>query len=249
MTAPVRRRATGSPATTVLGAVALLTLAGTVALGLALPLTREQRVYSRLIAIHPALAWTAYVAVVVTALASALYLWPRTRDRKWDRLAAASAEVGVVFIALMLATGSIWGRPTWGVWWTWDARLTTSALMLVLAFGYLAVRRVPADVDLRARRSAVTALLAAVVVPVNHMAVEWWRTLHQGRSLAELSPGDNLDGAFIGAMLLGFVAMTLVYAWLVAHRYRVEEMEEQRAEHGLEIAIAQRRAEAEMVAR
>jgi heme exporter protein C len=250
MTAPPStgpRRATGTPATTVLGAVALLALTGTVALGLALPLTREQRVYSRLIAIHPPVAWTAYLAVAVTAIASALYLWPRTRDRRWDRVAAASAEVGVVFIALMLATGSIWGRPTWGVWWTWDARLTASALMLVLYLGYLAVRRVPADIEVRARRSAVTALLAIVVVPINHMAVEWWRTLHQGRSLAELDPGSNLDGAFIAAMLLGFLAMTLVYAWLVVHRYRVEALEERLAERGLDAAIAERRAEAVMV--
>jgi heme exporter protein C len=242
VTAP--RRATGSPATTVLGAVALLALVGTVSLGLALPLTREQRVYSRLIAIHPPIAWTAYLAFAVTAVASALYLWPRTRARKWDRIAGASAEIGVVFTVLLLATGSIWGRPTWGVWWTWDARLTTSALMLVLYLGYLALRRVPADVELRARRSAVTALLAVVVIPVNHMAVEWWRTLHQGRSLADLTPGSSLDGSFIAAMLLGFVAMTLVYAWLLAHRYRVEELEEQLDEHGLELAIEERRAEA-----
>jgi heme exporter protein C len=231
----------------VLGAVALLALAGTVSLGLALPLTREQGVYSRLIAIHPPIAWTAYLAFAVTAVASALYLWPRTRSRRWDRVAGASAEIGVVFTVLLLATGSIWGRPTWGVWWTWDARLTTSALMLVVYLGYLALRRVPADLDPRARRSAVTALLAVVVLPVNHMAVEWWRTLHQGRSLADLTPGGQLDGSFIGAMLLGFVAMTLVYAWLLVHRYRVEELEEELDERGLEVAIEERRAEAVVV--
>jgi heme exporter protein C len=228
----------------VLGAVALLALTGTVALGLALPMTREQRVYSRLIAIHPPIAWVAYLAFGVTAVASALYLWRRTRARRWDRIAAASAEIGVVFTILLLATGSIWGRPTWGVWWTWDARLTSSALMLVLYLGYLALRAVPADVDQRARRSAVVALLAVVVIPINHFAVEWWRTLHQGRSLADLTPGSHLDGSFIAAMLLGFVAMTLVYAWLLMHRYRVEELEEQLAERGLDAAIEERRAEA-----
>jgi len=238
------RRATGSPATTVLGAVALMALVATVALGLALPLTREQRVYSRLIAIHPPVAWTAYLAFAVTAAASVLYLWPRTRARRWDLIAGASAEIGVVFTALTLATGSIWGRPTWGVWWTWDARLTTSALMLVMYLGYLALRRVPADVDVRSRRSAVVALLAVAVIPVNHMAVEWWRTLHQGRSLAQLTPGSTLDGSFIGAMLLGFVAMTLVYVWLLVHRCRVEELDERLAEQGLAQAIAERRAEA-----
>jgi heme exporter protein C len=227
--------------------VALLALVGTVSLGLALPLSREQRVYSRLIAIHPPIAWTAYLAVGVTAVASALYLWPRTRARLWDRVAGASAELGVLFTALTLVTGSVWGRPTWGVWWTWDARLTATALMLVLYLGYLALRRVPADLDVRARRSAVAALLAIVVVPINHMAVEWWRTLHQGRSLAQLAPANSLDGAFIAAMLLGFTAMTLVYAWLLVHRYRVEGLEERLAERGLEDAIAERRAEAMVV--
>src|SRR5205807_7107324 len=120
----------------------------------------------RLIYVHPPVAWVAYLAFGVTALASVLYLWPRTRSLAWDRLAGASAEIGVVFTALTLVTGSIWGRPTWGVWWVWDARLTLSALELMLLLGYLALRRVPADVEVRARRSALTALLAVLVVPV-----------------------------------------------------------------------------------
>jgi heme exporter protein C len=228
-----------------LGLFAVVTLAATLGLGLALPPTREQGELSRLIAIHPPLAWAAYLAFGVTALASALWLVPRTRGRHWDRLAVSSAEVGVVLTGLTLATGSIWGRPTWGVWWTWDARLTLTALMFFLYLGYLALRRVPADLDVRARRSAITALLALAVVPVNHFAVEWWRTLHQGRSLAELTPRDNLDGEYIAVMLLGFVAMTLVYAWLVLQRYRVEQVEEGFDAETLEQALAERRAEAE----
>ncbi len=95
----------------------------------------------RLIYIHPAVSTLAFVAFGITALASLLYLLPRTRSRRWDRLAGASAEVGVVFCALSLATGSIWGRPAWGVWWTWDARLTLTALLCALFVGYLALRR------------------------------------------------------------------------------------------------------------
>ena len=227
-----------------LGAFALLMLLCTMALGLALPPTREQGEVARLIAIHPPLAWVAYLSFGVTALGSALWLWPRTRAPRWDHLAAASAEVGVVFTALTLATGSIWGRPTWGVWWTWDARLTMTALMLFLYLGYLALRRVPVDADVRARRSAVTALLAVAVVPVNHFAVEWWRTLHQGRSLAQLTPRGSLDGDYIAVMLLGFLAMTLVYAWLLVQRYRVEQRAERADAAGLEQALAERRAEA-----
>ncbi|MBW3668766.1 MAG: cytochrome c biogenesis protein CcsA, partial [Actinobacteria bacterium] len=145
---------------------------------------------------------------------------------------------------LTLATGSIWGRPTWGVWWTWDARLTLTALMFFLYLGYLALRRVPADTDVRARRSAVVALLAVAVVPINHFAVEWWRTLHQGRSLADIAPRDNLDGEYVTVMLLGFLAMTLVYGWLLLQRYRVERLADRLDAARLERAIAERRAEA-----
>lgn len=234
----------GSAAVFFLGALAVISLAATMILGLALPATREQRDYSRLIAIHPPIAWASYLAVAVCAVASLLYLVPRTRSRLWDRLAVSSAEVGLVFIGLMLATGSIWGRPTWGVWWTWDARLTLSALMFAIFLGYLAVRRAIVAVDTRARVSAVIALLGAISIPINHMAVSWWRTLHQGRSLAEADPGRNLDGAFIATMLLGVVAMTLTYAWLVIQRYRLEELEERAAGEGLDAALAARRAEA-----
>jgi heme exporter protein C len=244
----VKRSSTSSALTMGLGIAALVALGVTVVLGLTLPKTVEQAEYSRLIAIHPGIAWTTYVASGVAAIASLLWLIPRTRNPRWDLMAGASAEIGAVFTALMLVTGSIWGRPTWGVYWVWDARLTLSALLLALLLGYLAIRRVPADPDVRARRSAMASLLAVVVVPVNHFAVEWWRTLHQGRSL-DLTPEDTLDGSFLGAMALGFLAMTLVYAWLLVHRVRVARLEEAREETALATAIEERRAEATTLAR
>jgi heme exporter protein C len=209
---------TASRGTRVMGAFGLASLGVAVVMGLTLPLTAEQQEYSRLIAIHPALAWCAYLAFGVTALGSALYAWKGTRAPLWDQVAAASAEVGVVF--------------------------TTTALMFVLYLGYLAMRRVPAAPEVRARRSAVVGLLAAVVVPINHFAVEWWRTLHQRSSLA----GNHLDGRFYVAMLFGFIAMTLIYVWLLVHRMRVERLEERLEAEGLDIAIAERRAEAEPIA-
>jgi heme exporter protein C len=227
-----------------LGFAAFVALVATYAVGLSLPRTVEQGDYSKLIAIHPGLAWASYVAFGVTALSSVLWLWPRTRSLTWDLLAGASAEVGVLFTALTLVTGSIWGRPTWGVWWVWDARLTLSALELALLLGYLAMRQVPADAEVRGRRSSIAALLAVLVVPVNHFAVEWWRTLHQGRSLSQMTPDDDLDGSFIFAMTLGFLAMTLVYAWLTMHRLRVARQEESVVLDDLDAAIAARREEA-----
>ncbi|HVM02077.1 MAG TPA: cytochrome c biogenesis protein CcsA [Acidimicrobiales bacterium] len=233
--------------TALVGAAAVVALATTVVLGLRLPPTVEQGPYARLIAVHPPLAWAAYLAFGVCALVSALWLWRRTRAPRWDRLAVASAEVGVVFCALTLVTGSIWGRPTWGVWWTWDARLTSTALLLALFAGYLALRRVSVDPEARARRSAVAALVAVADVPIVHFSVDWWRTLHQGRSLAQLAPQRDLDGSYTSVMLLGFVAMTLVYGWLVAHRARVEALEARLEAAGLDLALAERRAEADVV--
>jgi heme exporter protein C len=227
-----------------LGLVALALVGTTIGLGLALPRTSEQHEFSRLIAIHAPVAWVAYLSFGVTALASALYLWPRTRSRFWDLVAGASAEISAVFTALTLIVGAIWARPTWGVWWVWDARLTLSALMLTLLLGYLAMRRVPSDVDVRARRSAVAALLAVLVVPVNHFAVEWWRTLHQGRSLSQVTPNNSLDGQFIFAMVLGFLSMTLLCAWLTIHRLRVAQLEEDVVGDDLDAALAARRREA-----
>lgn len=237
-------RNTVSAGSTMLGAAAFSSLAITVVLGLRLPPTREQGTYARLIAVHPPLAWASYTAFGLCAVASALWLWKRTRAPKWDHLAAASAEIGVVFCALTLDTGSIWGRPTWGVWWTWDARLTSTALLLALVLGYMALRRVAYDPDARARRSAVAALIAVADIPIVHFSVDWWRTLHHGRSLAQITPQNDLDGSYVAVMLLGFVAMNLVYAWLLMHRYRVEALEQRLEAEGLDVAIEERRAEA-----
>jgi heme exporter protein C len=102
----------------------------------------------RLMYVHVPAAWIAYLAFGVTALGSALWLWPRTRASVWDRVAGASAEIGVIFTALTLVLGSLWGRPVWGVWWAWDARLVTTAVLFFLYLGYLALRHVQSTIEL-----------------------------------------------------------------------------------------------------
>ncbi len=205
--------------------------------------TAEQGDYSRLLVVHPPVATYAYVGFGITALASLLYLLPRTRRREWDLLAGASAEVGVVFCALTLVTGSIWGRPVWGVWWTWDARLTAEALLLALFLGYLALRRIPAQEAVRGRRCAVAALIAVLDIPVDHFATSWWQTLHQGSSIDLLQPDKHLDTSHNVGLLLGFIALGLGFAWLVIQRYRVEQLEVRYEEEGLTLALEARRAE------
>ncbi|MDA8290558.1 MAG: cytochrome c biogenesis protein CcsA [Actinomycetota bacterium] len=200
----------------------------------------------RLLYIHPALAWVMYIAYGVSFLSSLLYLWPRTRALRWDRLAGASSEVGVVFTGLTLVTGSIWGRPTWGAWWTWDPLLTTTALLFVLYLGYLAVRRIPAEPEARARRSAIAALVAFVDVPIAYFSVLWWRSLHQTPTVDNPINGKTaIHGSMAWTLLLSFVAFSLVYLWLVVHRCRLAVLAEREEGEGLVLAIEQRRAEAD----
>jgi heme exporter protein C len=215
------------------------------------PADVNQKDAVRLLYLHVPTAWIAmYVSFGVTTLASMLYLWKRTRSRFWDMVAGASAEIGVIFIALTLLIGSIWGKTTWGVWWTWDARLTTTGVLLVLYLGYLAVRRIPSDPEVRSRRAAIVALAVFVDVPIVHKSVEWWRTLHQPASLFDerrLSD-PQITGVMLLTLLLAVVAFTLLYAWLLVHRFRLAWAEEQAEATLLETAMAERRAEAEAAA-
>jgi len=240
---PWSRRATWT--VRVLGLGAALSVAATVWLGLwVTPPDQVQRNLVRLVYVHPPIAWVAlYLAFGVAAVSSVLWLWPRTRSPFWDRLAVSAVEVGIVFTALTLITGSIWGRPTWGVWWAWDARLTSTALLLVLLLGYMAIRRVPADGDARARRCAVVVLVSAVDVPIVHFSVDWWRTLHQGATVFNANLSPTIHGSMAWTLLLGFVAFTLLFAWMLAVRYRIEVLWEHVEETELDVALHERWAE------
>lgn len=235
-------------ATRVLGCVTAASLALTALMALVItPPDVVQKDSVRLLYLHVPTAWLAmYLSFGVTTLASGLYLWKRTRSRFWDITAGASAEIGVVFIGLTLLVGAIWGRASWGVWWTWDARLTSTAVLFVLYLGYLAVRRIPSDPEVRSRRAAIVAIAAFLDVPIVHKSVEWWRTLHQDATVLDerrlLDP--HIHGSMGWTLFLGVVAFTLLYAWLLIHRFRVGWLEQRVEDQGLEVALAERRAEA-----
>jgi heme exporter protein C len=172
----------------------------------------------RIMYVHPPLAWVAYVAFAVVAAASIVYLVRRRPAA--DRLAHASAEVGVIFTGLAIATGSIWGKPTWGTWWTWDARLTSVAILFVMYVGYLLLRDTIDDRERAARYCAVLGIVAALDMPLVHFSVYWWRTLHQPPSL--MKPGGfSGSPAILWPLLVNLVAFTLLYAYLVAKRARL----------------------------
>lgn len=236
MTTNLRRALT---ATTVVALAALAILA----LGVAPP-DRVQGDAQRLMYLHVPAAWIAYLAYGVTSLASVLYLVPRTRHMRWDRVAAASAELGVLFTAMTIALGSLWGRPVWGVWWAWDARLVTTAVLLFLYAGYLALRRVPANADVRAKRSAIAALVAFVDVPVVHLSVVWWRTLHQQPTVLNPELNPQIHGVMATTLLVGVLAFTLLYGSLLWARCRVATTEATASHETLADAIARRRAAA-----
>ncbi|GIU86761.1 MAG: cytochrome c biogenesis protein [Acidimicrobiia bacterium] len=196
----------------------------------------------RLMYVHVPTAWLAYLAFFVTAVASVLWLWPRTRAPHWDLLAGSSAEVGVVFTGLTLALGSLWGRPIWGTWWEWDARLTTTLVLFFLYVGYLALRRTGATADERGKRCAIAALIAFADVPVVHFSVTWWETLHQDATVFNPDLDVRMEGFWMPfTLVFSVLAFTLLYATLVRTRLRLAELDEGREERELQRAIEERR--------
>jgi heme exporter protein C len=199
---------------------------------------------SRLLYIHPALAWVAlYVSFGTAAIASGLYLSPRTRSVVVDRIAASAMEIALVFIVLTLVTGSLWGRPAWGVWWVWDARLTSTAVLGVFVVGYLALRRTIDDPAIRASRTAVYTLITAVNVPIVHFSVLWWKTLHQGATVFTPDHALKIHGIMAWTLLLSFFAFTFLFVWLLRWRYRLAEKNDAVDARRLAERLAERQAE------
>ena len=232
---------TTSRATRTLGALSLVGIAVLLAFAFGWsPEDVAQRDSVRLMYIHVPAAIIGFASCFLTTLASAM--WLRRRTRGWDALAASSAEVGLVFIAIVLVTGMLWGRPTWGTYWTWDARLTSTALLAIMLVGYLALRGLPTDPETRSRRSAVLGLLLVPNVVLVHYSVDWWESLHQKATITRLDP--TIEGLMLFTLVLGIAVFALVFAWLLVHRFRVAWLEDEVDRAGLESALAERRAEA-----
>jgi heme exporter protein C len=219
----------------------VLSLAVTALMALVIaPPDASQGDAQRLMYLHVPSAWLAYLAFTVTAIASVLWLLPRTRSITWDLLAGASAEVGVLFTGLCLAMGSIWGKPIWGSWWEWDARLTTTAVLFFLYLGYLALRRAGGGPDARAKRSAIAALVAFVDVPIVHFSVNWFATLHQQGTVFNAKMQVEISGTMAATLVVAVIAFTLLYGYLVVRRMELLALEEGFEERELARAIAER---------
>lgn len=202
-------------------AVALVLLAGVYVRALAFtPVERLQGPAQKIFYVHVPAAWSAMLAMGLVGLASILFLL--LKDPRYDRFAAASAEVGTVFSMVMLTTGPLWARPIWGAWWSWDARLTLTLMLFFLFIGYLLLRNVVTEPGLRARYAAVVGICGLVLLPFIHLSVYLFRTLHPQPIVLKPS-APSLPPEMLVTLLASFAVFTLLYIGFVMQRYALGE--------------------------
>ncbi len=187
-----------------------------------------ERFAQRIFYFHVASAWLGFLAFIVAAVTSALYL--ATRNQIWDMWSLSSVEIGLAFFTMVIISGSIWAKPTWNVWWTWDPRLTISTICWLLYIGYLMLRGAVDNPDQRGRFAAVYALIAVISIPINWMAIRWWRTIHP----AVVLPGEQNEAAqgsfgmsdnIQTTLMFTVMAFTIFYITLMYHRINLERLQ------------------------
>lgn len=183
------------------------------------PLDSVQGVIQKILYVHPPLAYGAYLGFVVTAVCGVLYLW--RDDEKWDRLAIAGAEVGVIFCTLMIVTGPIWAKGTWGRWWSWDPRLTVTLLLWFVYLAYLLLRSFSEGGARTARFAAIYGLVGAALIPLNYFVIEIFggRGMHP-ENLERGSLGEGMGLPF----LVGNLTLFFAFCWLLLLRWEVENL-------------------------
>jgi heme exporter protein C len=176
---------------------------------------------------HVPAAWTSFLAFFVTVVAGIIYLL--RGNRKWDRVAHASVEIGLLFTIMTMVSGSIWARPTWQTWWTWDPRLTTYTIMALIYVAYLMLRQGIEDPDRRARFAAVYGIIGFVSVPITYFSIHWWRTLHPvviGSGSPTAEGGFDMTRPMVWVLLFSLFTVNVVYFCFLANRLRLARMTE-----------------------
>ena len=182
------------------------------------PTEQNLGVSQRIFYFHVPLGWIGMVSIMVVAVASILHLV--TGKQKWDDLAYSTAEIGIIFASLILVTGAVWAKPVWGVWWTWDAKLTTTLVLWFIYVGYLMVRAYgPAGTQGR-RFASVIALIGAIDAPIIYKATDWWRSAHPENNI----PSD-LNGQMLLTLLVSVLTFTILYVYLLTERYSLRRSE------------------------
>jgi heme exporter protein C len=202
----------------------LATLVALFAIFVYAPTERVMGHVQRIFYVHVSLAWLSYLAFFVVFACSVVYLW--RLDERWDAVARASAEIGVVFTTLFIMSGALWGRPVWGTWWTWDARLTTTAILWFMYVAYLMLRAYVPEVPRAARYAAVVGIVGFLDVPIVHMSVTWWRTLHPEPTVARLEGSPLLPPEMLLTLGLTSLALGLLYVTLMIARVRLERLKD-----------------------
>ena len=185
------------------------------------PTEATMGVIQRIFYFHLPIAIGSYAAAFLLFLGSFMYL--NTRELEWDRFAACSAEMGVLFTTTTLLTGMIWAKPIWGIWWAWDARLTSEFVLDLIFVSYFMLRAYLPDREKKAKLSAVFGLLGMVDVPINYGSIRWWRTQHPQPVVGP--GGGGLDSQMQMALLAGFIAIGVLFAYLLERRLAVAAIE------------------------
>ncbi len=202
-------------------AAALLLMAKALhAVFLEVPTERTMGIVQRIFYFHVTSAWVALLAFLISGVASAVYL--ATQRMKWDYRAVSFAEVGLVFTSVVLVTGPIWARPVWGIWWTWDARLTSTFVLWLIYVAYLMLRGALPEPERRAATSAVYSIFGFLDVPIVYMSIRWWRTQHPAPVIAG-GANSGLDPVMWRGVLWSFAAMLVLFAFLVRQRTQLEK--------------------------
>jgi heme exporter protein C len=181
------------------------------------PTEIDEGIVQRIFYFHVPCAWVAFAAFGLVAVAGMLYLW--LGDQIWDDLGYAAAETGMIFCTLMLVSGSLWARPIWGVWWTWDSRLTTTFILWLMYCGYLMIRASADDGPQVARFAAVVGIVAALDVPIVIISVRLWRTIHPAVLVTKQGGHGLQDPRMIATLLVSLAAMTALWGWLLMLRF------------------------------
>lgn len=177
------------------------------------PSDRVQGIVQRIFYFHVPLAIMTFVAFSVVAVASACFLW--RGSRAWDRVAYASAEIGMLFCTLVLITGPIWAKPVWGTWWTWDARLTTTLILWLIYAAYLMMRNVSGPGEQGARYAAILGVVGAFDIPIINRSVYWWRTIHPAVLITREGGSGLADVRMQATLGVCFLAFLLLFTWLL----------------------------------
>jgi heme exporter protein C len=188
------------------------------------PTERNLGVSQRIFYFHVPIAWVAFLAFFIVLVGSVGYLWKRTQG--WDRLAYCAAEIGVLFTTLMLITGILWAKPVWGVWWTWDPRLTTSLILWLIYVAYLMLRAYSPRGDQGARYAAVLGIAGFIDVPIVYLSIVWWRTVHPQAIVGPAATGE-LDPSMRLLLMVSTLTFTLLFAYLLTHRLSLRKSEEE----------------------